>query len=379
MRLTLSRLLATTALVVVLAAPSARAASSPDERARFLAGLPVSEGSPLAKLQATPAWKAHQQAMDEAWEHLSRRLARMDEWAKVELTPRIHPDAKLLYLFGGPDAVTPLCLYPEAPAYLLAGLEPVGQVPPPEELSPKALQSALSSLSEALRTVVPNSFFRTDEMGRDLSGDAIDGVQPLLYLFIVRSGGTLLGVERFEIDASGVAKVKADGEGWGEGLRGVRVRFQRQGHAPQELSYVKADLSDAVLERNPAFLTYARAFGRANVFLKAASFILHDRHFSKPRTLLMEQSLSVLQDDSGLPFRAFGKDGWEFSAFGTYLVPLKPFTAAYQKELAKQFTAGGAKPLPFIIGYRSSPAESNLLLAVRKPAATDGSASAPPP
>ncbi len=375
MRLTLSCFLATTALVAVLAAPSARAASTPDEQARFLAGLPVAEGSPLAKLQTTPAWQAHQKAMDGAWQRLSRRLARMDTWAQAELTPRIQPDAKLLYLFGGPDAVTPLWLYPDAPAYLLCGLEPIGQAPPPEGLTPKALQRALTSVSEALRTVVPNSFFRTEEMGRDLSGDAIDGVQPLLYLFIARSGGTLLGVERFEIDASGTARPKADGEGWGEGLRGVRVRFQRQGRAPQELSYVRVDLGDAALERNPGFLAHARAFGRANAFLKAASFILHDGHFTKPRALLVEQSLSVLQDDSGLPFRAFEKGGWDFTPFGSYLVPKKPFQGAYQKELAKQFTAGPAKPLPFHIGYRSGASESNLLLAVRKPVAADGTVS----
>ncbi len=296
----------------------------------------------------------------------------MDAWAKTELAPHIQKDAKLLYLFGGPDAVTPLWLYPDAPAYLLCGLEPIGQVPPPEGLQPKALERALTSLHTALRTVVPTSFFRTEEMGRDLSGDAIDGVQPLLYLFIARAGGTLLGVERFEIDASGVATPKADGEPWGEGLRGLRVRFQREGRAPQELSYVKVDLSDTALERKPGFLAYARAFGQANAFLKAASFILHDRHFLKPRALLLEQSLSVLQDDSGLPLRAFEKDGWTFTAFGTYLVPMKPFQGNFQQELSTLFAKGPAKPLPFVMGYRVGASQSNLLLAVKKPVAVSG-------
>ncbi len=371
MRLALLQLLAVTALAI---APAARAASTPDDQARFLAGLPVSAGSPLASLQETPGWKAHQRAMDDAWTRLSRRLGQMEGWAKAELAPHIQKDAKLLYLFGGPDAVTPLWLYPDAPAYLLCGLEPIGQAPPPEDLKPKALDTALSSLATALRTVVPTSFFRTEEMGHDLSGDAIDGVQPLLYLFIARSGGTLLGVERFEIDDSGVATPKADGEAWGGGLHGIRVRFQREGRAPQELSYVQADLGDTALERTPGFQRYVRAFGQANAFLKAASFILHDRHFLKPRALLIEQSLSVLQDDSGLPLRAFEKEGWAFTPFGTYLVPKKPFQGNFQKELSTLFQKGPAKPLPFIMGYRSSPAESNLLLAVRKPAAA---ASAP--
>ncbi|BDG03743.1 hypothetical protein [Anaeromyxobacter oryzae] len=368
MRLAAPRLLAAATLAAILSAPAARAASTPDEQARFLAGLPVPAGSPLAKLEEGASWKAHQKAMDDAWAKLSKRLAVMDGWAKAELAPRIQPNAKLLYLFGGPDAVTPLCLYPDAPAYLLAGLEKVGRVPPPEELKPKALENALSGLAEALRTVVPASFFRTDEMGHDLRGDEIDGVQPILYLFIARSGGKILGAEHIEIDATGAAKPKADGEKWGAGTPGVRVRFQREGHAPQEMIYVRVDLGDAALQKKPGFLTFARAYGNANAFLKAASFILHDNRFSKPRALLVEQSLSVLQDDSGLPFKVFEKGGWELTTFGTYLQPKPPFQRAYQKPLIKLFAAEPARPLPFKIGYRKDADESNLLLAVKKPA-----------
>lgn len=368
MRTFLLRLFTATTLVVTLGASAARAASSVDEQARFLAGLPVPATSPLASFEETPAWKAHQKAMDDAWQHLLKRLTPMSEWSKAELAPRLQMDAKVLYLFGGPDAVTPLAFFPDAPAYLLAGLEPVGQVPPPETLKPKALDRALTGLPEALRSLVFANFFRTDEMGHDLNGDAIDGVQPLLYIFISRSGGTLLGAERFEIDASGNAKVKADSEPWGNGVRGVRVRFQRQGHAPQELNYVRVDLGDAALTQKPGFLAFAKAYGKANSFLKAASFILHDNHFSKPRALLLEQSLAVLQDDSGLPFH-FLEKGWDFTTYGTYVVPKPPFAKGYQKDLAKQFESSPAKPLPFTIGYRANPGESNLLLAVKKPAA----------
>jgi hypothetical protein len=338
--------------------------SPPDDQARFLAGLPVPATSPLAALEATAEWKAHARAMDQAWARFSHRLETMDAWAKDELAPRIHGDAKLLYLFGGPDAVTPLRLFPDAPAYLLAGLEPVGRVPAPESLAPAARTRALSGLLAALRSVIPASFFRTNEMGQDLHGDAIDGVQPILYLFIARSGGTILAAERLELDAAtGAERVLADGEKCGPGVPAVRVRFQREGHAPQEMTYARVDLSDDALERTPGFLAYARTFAPANAFLKAASFILHDNRFSKPRALLVEASATVLQDDSGLPYRAFAKDGWEFVPYGAYLTPKPPFQRAYQPELQKLF--GAARPLPFMIGYRKGAKESNLLLAVK--------------
>lgn len=363
------------ALAALCAAPLARAAaetaappaavSTPDDQARFLAGLPVSPASPLARLERTPEWRAHARAMDEAWRRFSRRLAAMDAWGKAELAPRIHGDAKLLYLFGGPDAVTPLRLFPDAPAYLLAGLEPVGRVPAPETLAPKVRARALAGLLEALRSVIPASFFRTHEMGEDLRGDAIDGVQPILYLFIARSGGTILAAERLELDAlTGAPRVLADGERRGPGVPAVRVRFQRDGRAPQEMTYVRVDLSDEALARTPGFLAFAGGYAPANAFLKAASFILHDAAFSKPRALLVEASAAVLQDDSGLPLRAFGADGWDLVPYGTYLAPKPPFTRAYQPELAKVFRA--ARPLPFMIGYRRGARESNLLLAVKR-------------
>jgi hypothetical protein len=346
------------------AAP-ATGGSPADDQARFLAGLQVPATSPLAALEATAQWKAHARAMDQGWARFSHRLETMDAWAKDELAPRIHGDARLLYLFGGPDAVTPLRLFPDAPAYLLAGLEPVGRVPAPETLAPAARARALSGLLEALRSVIPASFFRTNEMGEDLHGDAIDGVQPILYLFIARCGGTLLAAERLELDAAtGAERVLADGERRGPGVPAVRVRFQRDGHAPQEMTYVRVDLSDEALEKTPGFLAYARAFAPANAFLKAASFILHDNRFSKARALLVEASATVLQDDSGLPLRAFGKDGWDFVPYGTYLTPKPPFQRDYQPGLQKLF--GAARPLPFMIGYRKGAKESNLLLALKQ-------------
>ena len=39
------------------------------------------------------------------------------------------------YFFGGPDAVNVLALFPDAPVYILGGLESVGSIPAPNTLS----------------------------------------------------------------------------------------------------------------------------------------------------------------------------------------------------------------------------------------------------
>lgn len=342
------------------------AASTPESRARFLAGLEVPPGDPLEPLTRTPEWRTRAAHMADAWKVMSARLDAMAGWAAKEVRPRIPAGLPLLYLFGGPDVSTPLALYPDAPLYVLAGLEPVGAVPPPETLSPKALTDGLDALHEALRSVVPSSFFRTYEMGKDLRGHAISGVLPLAHLFLARSGAQVLASERIELDPLGFERVLAEGEAWGAGLEGLRVTFAFPGRPPQQLVYVKVDLINDALARRPAFLRFVERLGPANAMLKAASFILHDNHFSRARDLLLASAASVLQDDSGAPFHAFAKGEWDFVPFGTYLVPKKPFARNWQPELDKLFRDAHPAPLPFTYGYRHGAAETNLLLAVRK-------------
>jgi hypothetical protein len=365
----MTRPIAALALALAVAAQPlpALAASTPDDQARFLAGLAGQPNGPLESLELTPAWREHAARMDAAWKKLAARFDVMVDWADRELQPRIAPGLPLLYLFGGPDVPNPLVLFPDAPVYLLAGLEPVGRTPPPETLAPRAVTDALDALHEALRSVVPASFFRTIEMGQDLRGHAIIGVRPLAYLFLARSGALILEAEQIEIDPLGFAKVVPDDQPWGPGLPGLRIRFQFPGRPVQTLLYVRVDLGNDAMASRPGFESFVASIGPANAMLKAASFILHDNRFSTVRELLLRSAVTVLQDDSGLPWRAFKKGEWEFTTFGTYLVPKRPFARNWQPEMAKVFEATTRGPLKFTYGYRHGAAETNLLLAVRKP------------
>jgi len=354
-------------------APVTESGAIADERAHFLAGLPVPATSPLAALEQTDDWKAHAAAMEDAWKRLMRRISIVDGWVASDLAPRVKPDLNLLYFFGGPDALHVMHFFPDAPSYLLCGLEPVGDVAPPEKLAPAEVDQALDSLRHALRTAIPASFFRTNEMGKDLRGKDIRGVMPIVYLFLARTRARMLEVHAIEIDPKGNVRDKPDGEEWGDGIPGVRVYFQREGKPPQMLAYVRIDLSDASLAKKPGFLAYARTFAPANGFLKAASFILHNKAFSTTRSFLLQNSAALLQDDSGIPYAAFRRTDWDFSYFGVYAAPRPPFSRSFQQDLADAFTtAGPPTQLPFLVGYRRI-TDSNLLLAVRR----DASAAVP--
>ena len=108
-------------------------------------------------------------------------------------------------------------------------------------------------------------------------------------------------------------------------------------------------------------------FGAGNVYLKAASYLLHESYFSRIRSFLLNHATSVLQDDSGIPFRFFRDGGWRFWFFGTYSGTLDIFAKYYQSDLQSAFaTSGAAVSLPFGTGYKWRPGESNLLLAVKQ-------------
>src|SRR5215467_8689688 len=59
-------------------------AAGPNEVARFLAGMPVPENSPLAPLMREPAWQAHVAFFEEQFSRLNlRQLQKLHAWQKT--------------------------------------------------------------------------------------------------------------------------------------------------------------------------------------------------------------------------------------------------------------------------------------------------------
>ncbi|MBI5542397.1 MAG: hypothetical protein HY901_00795 [Deltaproteobacteria bacterium] len=350
-----------------VAAATGKASESFDDQARFLAGLPVAEGSPLATLQQGKDWQEHAKALDADWAKLEqKRLRAMAEWRDSELEPRFDLTRNLYYVFGGPDLISVAVLYPDAPVYVLCGLELIGQVPALSGLKRAALDRAMDNLRRSIASTVRASFFKTNDMAADLSRTELKGVLPLLYLFLARSNATLLDVKLIEIDRTGAYQELAAGAKPGAGVPGARLRFKRAGQEKeQEIFYLRQNVESTVLAKSPGFLAFLKRHGPANSFFKAASFILHNsKRFSRMREFVLENSLSILQDDSGVPFNAL-KDEWRYTLYGRYLRPLPPFQRHLQEELVKAFATGPVKPLPFVTGYRR-PGDANLLLALPK-------------
>lgn len=349
---------------------------APDAEARFLAGL-AQDGGVLARQEQAAAWRAHAAELQKAWTTLEiKRLAPMRAWAKAELWPRVDTRRPLIYFFGGPDVISADVLYPEAPTLVLMGLERPGAAVALPSLSAAELDASLASLRATIRTTVSVSYFITSQMGADLNKSAFKGVLPVLLFFLARNGEQVVQVDAVTLDATGqVVTLPAPPA---EGLGGWRLRFRRSEAAPlRQLFYLRLDLIDPVAEKAPGLFRFLEGLGPVNAYLKAASFILHDRHFSLVRNHLLEHSASVLQDDSGLPFKFLATPKWSLTLFGSYSPPRETFKEHLQPELAKAFEKARPPALPFDTGYQHTGKGSHLVLAVRAEAPPDAGVAEP--
>lgn len=323
--------------------------STPQEQAEFLAGIPLLKGSILYRLQQSPEYLQHQKDLQDQWAFCRRiRYDAMQAWGREHLSREPATRGVLRYLFGGPDFLNAYAFFPDARVMVLGGLEPVGDVPPPEALSPAALGAALKALSDALHTFLFCGYFITSEMRPQLEKGSFQGVLPVLYTGLALTGNTVLSVQ----------KVRPFGS------PGVQIIYRHPGGPEQTLYYFKADLSDGMECRN--FLGWLGELGSGASYLKAASYLLPLDSFSETRSFLLKTSDLILQDDSGIPFRNFLPGKWFIQLYGIYTDPLSIFHIQREPGLVAAYHSDDyAGPLPFGAGYHVNADDANLLLAIR--------------
>ncbi len=333
------------------------------DTARILAGLTVEGDGPLAAIQERPSWKAHARILGNLWkQHEAARLSKVRRWSDANLGAIRASSSTVFYPFGGPDILYATAFYPDAQAYVLVGLEPVGSVPGLMALPPESLDKSLKEMETYITPILQISFFRTNDMEEELTQK---GTLPILLVFLAGTGHRILDVQPLALAADGTP-VAPQGPGV---AHAVRVDFQKEGAAStQSLYYFSQDLSDAALKKVPQFTAFLQKMPRPTTFLKAASYLMFRDHFSTVRTFILTGTAAVLEDDSGIPLKYFQSKKWDVRFYGTYKGPIKLFKMFEQKDLLEAYHgAGTVAPLDFGIGYQHHAGESNLMLATIRP------------
>ena len=359
------RIVAVVIAVLALAAP-VRAQTNPavsaNDTARFLAGMPVSEDSPLAPIAQDPNVKQHAAYFDAAFGKVEiNQLAKIRAWSAANLTA---PKPVMFYMFGGPDFMYANAFFPNATTYVLSGLEPVGQSPDILKLQRWSVVQALRNIQASLRNVLTLSYFITAHMSQDLNAGPVNGTLPILYVFLARSGKTIHDVNFVYLDEQGAL---LSGEGTRQSpARGVKISFSENDGPRKTLYYFSSNLADE-RGKNIALLQFAKSLGEGDCFVKSASYLMHSSNFSQVRNFLLDNGSVILQDDTGVPARLFDTAKWQLRPYGRYLMPIPVFEGMYQTKLQEVYQKNRPIPIDFGVGYRWYPNESNLLLAVRSP------------
>jgi hypothetical protein len=349
--------------------------ASPNDTARFLAGLPVSAGSPLEPLTKDPAWQQHARNLDTIFAREdSSTLSKVRAFSKEHLTEK---HDTMLYMFSGPDFLYATSFFPTASTYVLAGLEPAGEIPQLTSLSRQQVNATLQNLEAAMGTLLSYSFFITLKMQTQLRSGPVYGTLPVILVFMARTGKTIHEISLVSLDEHGEFQAPEDPTAAGANGKklakprsaapGAKIVFSNGDGPKQTLYYFSTNLSNGSFERS-GFQAFLSKLGPADSFVKSASYLLHGGGFSNVRNFLLDHSATIIEDDSGIPLVYFDQKKWRLQPFGRYVGPLSIFKYGYQSGMTELFRK--AEPLDFKLGYRFRRNESNLLLAQKVAATT---------
>jgi hypothetical protein len=347
------------------------------DTARVLAGLAPSDAAGFEGATQRAAWMAYRDDVGRNWARLeTERFSVMRAWSSREVLPAAGPCDTLFYPFGGPDFINAYVLFPGCNHYLLFGLEPVGSMPVIRHGDPSALDARLNELRASLSDMFVRDYFITREMMTELKAPGVNGTLPLLLVFLARVDARIVDV-RMESPWAGAEPAASAGQAAGPSANAARrqpqrptavtIRFTVPGSTRlQALTYARVRMEDAEFVKQEALAAYLERHAPFTTLLKSASYLLHDRQFSKVRGLVLAGSRAVLQDDTGVPYRFFDKAAWRVKLYGRYSPPVKDFNYGTQPDLEQAYRDSAAvHDLPFSFGYHWRQGTASVMLAVR--------------
>jgi hypothetical protein len=282
----------------------------------------------------------------------------------------VRPDLPVFYPFAGGDFIHVNHVFPLSKDYRLFALEPIGELP--DFSQSESMDQVLADTREMLRDIFKRSYFITRNMNEDIySKNRVSGLIYVLLWSLASTGHDIYSVEHVYLDTLGVAR---NSEVVGRAAnfdKGVRVGFMAdQDTAMSYLCYFDCDISNKGLAADQCMLAYLNALPMSNTFIKAASYLPHYGTFNLIRDIVLLKSTTIVQDDTGVPFRFVITGNFEVSLFGEYTPPVKDFSSSmlFQKDLnlAYQDSTYYKAPLPFSLGYHWNSNRQNQMLLVRK-------------
>jgi hypothetical protein len=335
-----------------------------DAAGRFIAAIEQEDSTSYSKLQEEAAWKKYKVTTDSNWNRLGReRLAKMQKWQPASLAPKINDSLTVFYPFSGPDFLHAYYLFPKATEFILVALEPIMDAVKLDELKASNRNSFLDSVSHSLRDSFQRSYFQTLNMAEDFK--KVKGVLPLLYFFVERTGHELVSQQFINIDSAGREVQVEFARLYKKRVPGVVIEFRdRETRQMKKLYYFSMNVINDALKKSPELEKFLQQKKPFNTFVKSASYLMHRDTFAEIKRLITDNSESVFQDDTGIPYKEFrNKLDWNIVLYGEYKKPIKLFEVRYQADLDSAYkVATNKEPIPFTLGYHHGSKDHNYML-----------------
>ncbi|MFM7726600.1 MAG: GYF domain-containing protein, partial [Flavobacteriales bacterium] len=262
-------------------------------------------------------WVQVETAMAEEWDRVTQeKILPISEW-RSEMETMKSDSGTLFYPFAGADFLYSNCFFPNADTIIMVGLEPLGTIPQNLEFN-RDFEDYVRKIKSALYTSNRSGYFMTINMGRDLRREDLNGVLPLILFYAIRQNYLVSRCEYVKMSEEGKSIVSEF-----EGADGVVITLtDRDKKKVKRIEYYRTDLSNDGFTPDSPFYRYVSAVNHKMVFLKAASYLLHNSSFSNIRDAILTNTRLLLQDDSGMPFSFFTSDVWTTNLYGKYTRPI---------------------------------------------------------
>ena len=324
--------------------------------ASFLGGTTPKSIGDFSTAFSSPSWKSHQTTLNSAWEKAMKdKINPMREWSKTEKIGK--KSETLFYPFSGADFLHVYSANQDYSTYYLFGLEPPGEIPKKENILNSSLTSnILSTIYKSVDENLNQSFFHTKYMAVEFNNPILKGTIPVFMFFMNRMGVELTSITPVTFNDKGEIIPAKDFS------KGVRIGFMDNGKN-KELIYFSGDISNAGMTATPGLKNMINRISKdASTMIKSASYLCHSVQFSIIKDLIISNSYSIMQDDTGVPYKFYDQSRWNIRHYGVYTRPITIFAGCMQPDL-KSAVAGKEKPISFRYGYNTPP---NLMVSVRK-------------
>ncbi|MBO4481751.1 MAG: hypothetical protein J5719_04295 [Bacteroidales bacterium] len=323
------------------------------QMANFLSGCPVAEDSYLYKFTQQAAWKNYAARANDLWQTFQTKKESYTTWAKSEIYPLSQNYTELFSPFSGSDFLYADIFFPNIETMYLFGLESVGSLPTTDSLK-KNLGTYLETLHAAIGDIMKHSFFITRHMKTELSNVQVDGVAPLLLIFLTRSGQEILTMQYGSVDKEGHFFEVPYEQLNRHRNKLIKITYHQLNMPKVRTLYYTGgtNVANGSLKVNPEYIKFMNNMtDGCATFIKSASYLMHEEDFSMIRDVVLTKSDFIMQDDSGVPYRFFPADTWKTQLYGSYSRPIALFSEYAEADLAEAYKTADVKPLPFRIGY----------------------------